>query len=166
MISVIVAASQNDVIGKQNTIPWYLSRDLKNFKELTTGHTVIMGRKTFESIMARLGKPLPNRKNVIITRQPNFVAPPECVVASSWEDAMKKTAGEEIFICGGETVYAAALPYADRLYLTRVHTGSDGEIKLPQIDFSKWKRIHEERWEKDEKNEHEATYQIYERIHP
>jgi dihydrofolate reductase len=166
MISVIVAASENNVIGKQGAIPWYLSRDLKNFKETTAGNTVIMGRKTFESIIARLGRPLPHRKNVIITRQANFVAPAECIVASSCEDALKKTKGEEVFICGGETVYASALPYADRLYLTRVHMESDGEIKLPQIDFSKWKLIHEEKWEKDEKNEYEATYHIYERIHP
>lgn len=163
MISVIVAAGENDVIGKQNAIPWYLSRDLKNFKELTTGHVVIMGRKTFESIIARIGKPLPNRKNVVITRQEGFIAPPDCVIASSWEDAIKKTAGEEVFVCGGEAVYAAALPCADRLFLTRVRISPDGEVKLPSIDFTKWKLVHEEVWKKDEKNEHDATYQIYDR---
>ena len=166
MISIIVAASENGIIGKQGEIPWYLSRDLKNFNQLTVGNTCIMGRKTFESIVARIGKPLPERKSVIITRQKGFAAPGGCITAESWEDAMKKTVGEEVFVTGGETVYASALPFADRLFLTRVHMESDGEIKLPQIDFAKWKLIHEEAWEKDEKNEYPATYQIYQRIHP
>lgn len=163
MISVIVAVGENDVIGRQNAIPWYLSRDLKNFKELTTGHTVVMGRKTFESIIARIGKPLPNRKNVVITRREGFIAPPDCVIASSWEDAIKKARGEEVFVCGGEAVYAAALPFADRLFLTRIHSSPDGDVKLPSIDFTKWKLLHEEKWERDEKNEYDATYQIYDR---
>ncbi len=160
---MIVAAADNDVIGNLNTLPWYLPRDLKNFKALTIGKTVIMGRKTFDSIMARLGKPLPDRKNVIITRQENFFAPSECVVASSWEDAGEKTKGEEVVICGGEAIYRIALPSVERLYLTRVHTQPEGEVKLPEIDFSQWNLVHEEQWPKDEKNEHDATYQIYER---
>lgn len=163
MISMVVAVSDNNVIGHLNAIPWYLQRDLKNFKALTVGNTAVMGRKTFDSIMTRLGKPLPDRKSVIITRQKDFVAPPECVVASSWEDAMEKTKGEEIFVSGGETIYEMALPHADRLYLTRVHMQSDGDIKLPITDFSDWNLIHEEAWQKDEKNEYNATYQIYER---
>lgn len=163
MISLIVAASDNDVIGHLNTIPWYLSRDLKNFKKLTVGKTAIMGRKTFESIMTRLGKPLPDRKSVIITRQSDFTVPTGCVVASSWEDAMEKTKGEEIFVSGGEAIYAMALPYVDRLHLTRVHMQSEGEIMLPITDFSDWNLVHEEKWPKDEKNEYDATYQIYER---
>ncbi|MEK7473119.1 MAG: dihydrofolate reductase [Patescibacteria group bacterium] len=163
MISIVVAASDNDVIGRLNALPWYLSRDLKKFKELTTGHAVLMGRKTFDSIMTRLSHPLPNRKNVIITRQKDFVAPPECVVVGSWEEAMEETKGEEVFVSGGEAIYRMALPYADRLYLTRVHTHSDGDIRFPDIDFSDWSLVHQEEWPKDEKNEHDATYQIYER---
>jgi dihydrofolate reductase len=163
MISIIVAASDNNVIGHLNKIPWYLSRDLKNFKELTTGHTAVMGRKTFESILARIGHPLPNRKNVIITTQKDFAAPPECIVASSWDDAMKKTEGDEIFVSGGEAIYQMALPHADRLILTRVHMQTDGDIKLPITDFSDWSLVSEEPWPKDEKNEFDATYQIYER---
>ena len=100
MISIIVAASENGIIGKQGEIPWYLSRDLKNFKQLTAGNTCIMGRKTFESIVARIGKPLPERKSVIITRQKGFAAPGGCITAESWEDAMKKTVGEEVFVGG------------------------------------------------------------------
>lgn len=163
MISIVVAASDNNVIGHLNQIPWYLSRDLKNFKELTTGHTAVMGRKTFESIMARLGKPLPNRKNVIITRQEDFVAPSECVIVGSWEEAMEKTKGEEVFVSGGEAIYQMALPHADCLYLTRVHMQSEGDIKMPITDFSEWSLVSEEKWPKDEKNEYDATYQIYER---
>lgn len=163
MISIIVAASDNDVIGHANALPWYLSRDLKNFKELTTGHTTVMGRKTFESIMARIGKPLPNRKNVVITTQSDFQAPPEVIVVHSWEEAMEKTKEEEVFVSGGEAIYKMALPHADRLILTRVHMNSEGETKFPIKDFSEWKLVHEESWPKDEKNEWDATYQIYER---
>lgn len=163
MISVIVAATDNDVIGRANDLPWYLSRDLKNFKDVTTGHTTIMGRKTFDSIFARLGKPLPNRKNVIVTTQTDFHAPPECVVAHSWEEAIEKTKGEEIFVIGGATLYALALPFADRLHLTRVHATIEGDVRLPPIDFSEWNLVSEEVWPKDEKNKFDASYQIYER---
>ncbi|MCK9361232.1 dihydrofolate reductase [Patescibacteria group bacterium] len=162
MLSMIVAASENDVIGKANALPWHLPRDLKNFKEVTTGNTVVMGRKTFESIFARLGKPLPNRKNVIVTQQPDFQAP-ECVVVHSLEEALEKTKGENVFVIGGEAVYRLALPMTDRLHLTRVHTSVDGDVKLPTINFSEWNLISEERWPKDEKNEFDATYQVYER---
>lgn len=165
MINLIVAASDNDVIGHLNAIPWYLPRDLKNFKELTTGHTTVMGRKTFESIMARIGKPLPDRKNVVITRNSEFSAPPEVIIASSWEDALAKTQGDEVYVSGGEAIYEMALPYADRLILTRVHIQIEGEVKLPIKDFSAWKLVHEEEWPKDEKNQYDATYQIYERQH-
>lgn len=163
MVNIIVAASDNDVIGHLNQIPWYLPRDLKHFKELTIGHTALMGRKTFESIVARIGKPLPDRKNVVITRQADFVAPPGVVVASSWADAMEKTRGEEVFVSGGEAIYAMALPDADRLLLTRVHTQSEGEVTFPMRDFSAWTLVREEFWPKDEKNVFDATYQVYER---
>lgn len=164
MVSIIVAASDNNVIGHLQEIPWYLPRDLKNFKALTVGHTALMGRKTYESIVARIGKPLPDRKNVVITRQSDFVAPLDVVIASSWEDAMEKTKGEEVFVSGGEAIYAMALPYADRLILTRVHKQVEGEVSFPIRDFSEWRLVHEEEWPKDDKNDVDATYQIYERI--
>jgi dihydrofolate reductase len=163
MISIIVAASDNDVIGQANALPWHLSRDLKHFKDLTTGNAVIMGRKTFESIMARLGKPLPNRKNVVITTQKDFVVPPEVVVTGSFEEAIEKTKGEEVFVSGGAAIYAMALPHTDRIYLTRVHMQSAGDVHLPSIDFSEWNLVKEEQWPKDEKNEFDATFQLYER---
>ncbi|QQR60611.1 dihydrofolate reductase [Candidatus Uhrbacteria bacterium] len=165
MISIIVAASDNDVIGQANALPWRLSRDLKNFKELTTGNTVVMGRKTFESIIARLGHPLPNRKNVVITRQQDFVASSEVVVVSSWEEAIEKTKGENIFVSGGEAIYRIAHAYADKLYLTRVHTNIEGgDVEMPIKDISStWNLVKEEHWPKDEKNEFDATFQLYER---
>ena len=163
MISIIVAASDNNIIGHLNKLPWYLPRDLKNFSKTTRGHTTVMGRKTFDSIMARLGHPLPERESVIITRQKNFTAPPECVVVSSWEEAMEKTKEKEIFVSGGAEIYKMAVSHADRLILTRVHKISDGDIELPIKDFSEWQLTYEEFWPKDEKNECDATYQIYER---
>ncbi len=163
MISIIVAASDNNVIGHLNQIPWYLPRDLKNFKALTVGHVALMGRKTFESIVARIGKPLPDRKNVVITRQADFVAPPGVIIASSWEEAIEKTQDEEIFVSGGEAIYAMALPHADRLILTRVHMQTEGEVTFPISDFSEWQLVHTEEWLKDEFNPVDATYQIYER---
>ena len=164
MVSLIVAASDNDVIGHLNGLPWYLPRDLKNFKALTTGHTCIMGRKTFESIMARLGKPLPDRTSIIITHQIGFHAPAGVIVAGSWKESMRHVAAEEeVFVSGGEAIYAMALPHADRIYLTRVHMQVEGDVKLPIADFSDWNLVHEEEWLKDEKNPVDATYHIYER---
>lgn len=163
MISIIVGASDNNIIGHLNQLPWYLPRDLKNFSKTTRGNTALMGRKTFDSIIARIGHPLPERKNVIITRQRDFVAPPECVVVSSWEEAMEKTQGEEVFVSGGAEIYKMALPHTDRIILTRVHKISEGETELPIKDFSDWELVHEEFWPKDEKNECDATYQIYDR---
>lgn len=166
MISLIVAVSENGVIGKSNEIPWHLPRDLKHFKELTRGNTVVMGRKTFESIMARLGKPLPERKNVILTRQKDFFAPPECVIAASWEEVMKKTSKDpEVFVCGGEAVYAHALPFAERMYLTRVHAEVEGESRFPEVGWGQWRRVYEEQWPADDKNPLSATYQVYDRVH-
>ncbi|MCC7357724.1 dihydrofolate reductase [Candidatus Uhrbacteria bacterium] len=163
MISIIVAVSDTNVIGHLNDIPWYLPRDLKNFKALTVGHTVLMGRKTFESIVARIGKPLPDRKNVVITRQAHFTVPTGVVVAASWEDAMQKTQNEDVFVCGGADIYTIALPFADRLILTRVHLQAEGDVVFPAFHVSDWKLVFEEQWFKDEENLVDATYQIYER---
>src|SRR3989344_9411197 len=97
MISIIVGTSKNSVIGHLNEIPWYLPRDLKHFAAKTTGHTTLMGRKTYESIIKRLGHPLPNRKSVILTTQKDFIAP-ECTIVHSWDEAMEATKGEEVFV--------------------------------------------------------------------
>ena len=163
MLSVIVAASDNDIIGKGDDLPWQMSRDLKNFKDLTTGHPVILGLRTFRSIVSRLGKPLPNRTNIILSNEPGFEPPEGCVVVDSIPAAMAQVKDQEAFVIGGASVYGQMLPFADRLYLTRVHTVSDGDVRLPEIDVSAWSLVHEEDWPKDEKNEYDATFQIYER---
>jgi dihydrofolate reductase len=163
MLSVIVAVAENDVIGRADTLPWQLSRDLKNFKELTTGHPVIMGYKTFQSIVSRIGKPLPNRLNIILSNVPGFVPPEGCVLAETIDAALKAVGGQEAFVIGGANVYGQMIPLADRLYLTRVHAQADGDIKLAPIDFSQWTLIREEPWPKDEKNEFDSTFQVYER---
>lgn len=162
MVSIIVAASENDVIGRANAIPWRLSRDLKNFKTMTTGHACIMGRKTYESIVARLGRPLPDRTSIVITHRPEGSAPDGVVFVGSWDEAMRHVTGDA-FVIGGATVYAAALPSADRLIFTRVHARMDGDVKFPSLNEAEWNVVHEEEWPKDEKNEFDATYRIYER---
>lgn len=163
MISIIVAASDNDVIGRANTIPWRLSRDLKNFKTLTTGHACIMGRKTYESIVARLGRPLPDRTSIVISHRAETAAPNGVVFVRSWDEAFRQVKGDA-FVIGGATVYAEALSFADRLLLTRVHAQMDGDVKFPSLNDAEWRVVHEEAWPKDEKNEFDATYRIYERL--
>lgn len=161
MISIIVATSKNGVIGHLNKLPWYLPRDLKHFASLTTGHTALMGRKTYESIINRLGHPLPNRKNVILTNQKNFQAP-GCTVVNSWEEAMEQTAGEEVFVSGGAEIYKIALPHTDRIYLTLVDMISDGDVFF-EFDESKWQAVSEEFHAKDEKNPYDCTFITYDR---
>jgi dihydrofolate reductase len=161
MISIIVGTSENGVIGHLNDIPWYLPRDLKHFKEITSGHTTIMGRKTYDSIIKRIGKPLPNRKNVIITRQKDFMAP-DCVVVHSWEEAMETTKDEEVFVSGGSDIYSLALPYAQKIYLTIIHTQVDGDSFFT-FDNESWKEISHEFHPKDAKNPFDCTFINYER---
>ncbi|MBI3620115.1 dihydrofolate reductase, partial [Candidatus Roizmanbacteria bacterium] len=146
-ISLIAALSDNRVIGKDNQIPWHLSEDLKRFKQLTQGHAVIMGRKTYESILSLRGQPLPKRKNIIVTRAPDFFAP-NCVVCHSVADAIKQgiayelTRGEvakngrgaEVFIIGGGKIFAETIKYADKLYLTIINRRFDGDAYFPTYD--------------------------------
>jgi dihydrofolate reductase len=163
MISLIVAKAENDVIGSSNELPWYLPKDLKHFSQITTGHTVIMGRKTYDSIIARIGKPLPNRKNVIITKQAGFIAP-DCVVVNSLEDAVRDVPDqEEVFIIGGAQIYKEALPMVDRLYITHVHAEPKGDILFPEIDLSEWEKLEEMSNQKDEKHFADFTWAIYDR---
>jgi dihydrofolate reductase len=133
---------------------------MKRFKDLTTGHTVIMGRKTFESI----GRALPNRKNIIITRQPNFRAE-GCVVAASLEDAIKNNAAndKEIFIIGGGEIYRQALPITDRIYATIIEHEFQGDTYFPQIDTNVWKEISRVKGIKDEKNQYDYYFVTFER---
>ena len=159
IVSIIVAASRNNVIGRDNELIWRLSADLKRFKALTTGHTIIMGRKTFDSI----GKPLPERTSVIITRQQDYKQE-GCVVAHSLEEALEKVKDQEkVFIIGGGSIYQEALNLADELYLTRVHRNFKGDTFFPEIKMSEWESVHREDCMPDEKNEFPYSFINYKR---
>lgn len=161
IISCIVAVAKNNVIGKDNDIPWYLPADLKYFKKRTLDHHIIMGRKCFTSI----GRPLPKRTNVIITRDPFFIAT-NCLVTHSIAEALelaKENGEEEAFIIGGGTIYEQTKELWDRLYITEVDLEADGDVFFPQIDEAKWKLVDEEKNEPDEKNEYHYTFKVLER---
>lgn len=158
-ISLIVAAAKNNAIGKDNALLWHLSADLKRFKALTTGHPVIMGRKTFESI----GKPLPNRRNIVISRSLPVIQ--GCEVVASVEEALALIhPGEEVFIIGGGSIYKALWHVADRLYLTLVKTELAGDTFIPEIKTDEWKEIRREDFDADEKNEFGYSFIDYVRV--
>lgn len=158
MVSVIVAVAENGVIGDKNTLLWHISEDLRNFKRVTSGHPVIMGRKTFDS----LGRPLPNRRNVVITRQNLDIE--GCDVVHSLEEALSLfSPEEELFVIGGAQIYAEALPLADKFYLTRVHHPYEGDTSFPAWDESEWVLAESEHFERGEKYEYPFTIEIYNR---
>lgn len=147
IVSIVVAIAQNNAIGKNNQLLWHLPKDLKHFKDITSGHTVIMGRKTYESV----GKPLPNRRNIIITRQ-NIVID-GCEVVNSIEEALKLCTGEtEVFIVGGAEIYKQAMALTDRIYLTIVHQEFDADTYFPEIKETIWKETERQDHESDEKH--------------
>jgi len=160
MISLIVAASMNNVIGAKGDLPWRLSADLKRFKALTIGKPIVMGRKTYDSI----GRPLPGRQNIVVTRNPGFMAEGCDVVPSV--DAAVEAAGdaEEIMIIGGSHIYKAFLPRADRIYLTRVQAEVEGDAYLPEIGNDHWKEMSVEEYDADESNDCDVVYSILERV--
>jgi len=143
-----VAVADNLVIGKGNDLPWYLPEDLQNFKKLTLGKTVLMGRKTYESIVKRLGKPLPGRKNVIITRQADFTVPDGVLVFQSLDDAFKTLSAEDVYVIGGAEIYKLALPSAQEMYMTHVRGNFEGDAYFPAVDWSQWEKVEEEKHEK------------------
>ena len=159
MISLIVAASMNNVIGAKGDLPWRLSSDLKRFNALTRGKPIVMGRKTYESI----GRPLPGRQNIVVTRNPDFAAEGCDVVASI--DAAVEAAGdaEEIIIIGGSQIYEAFLPRAHRIYLTRVQADVEGDAFLPEFDSNEWHETAVEECGADESNDHDVIFSILER---
>ena len=159
MISIIVAVAENDVIGSGNQMPWHISEDLRRFKAITTGHPVVMGRKTFES----LGRPLPNRTNVVITRNPAYVAEGASVVGSLKEALALFPGSEEVFIIGGGEIYRQAMDIADRLYITRLGEYFDGDTKFPRIDETAWRITSQEHHERGEKFPHPFTFIDYQR---
>ena len=158
MLTIIAAVSENNALGKDNQLLWHLPEDFKRFKTLTSGHYIIMGRKTFESFP----KPLPNRTHLIITRQPNYQAPEGCVVVSSLEKAMELCpANEEAFVIGGGEIYQQAINIVDKIDVTRVHTTIDADTFFPEIDTNIWKLVFEEFHPKDEKHAFDFTFLTY-----
>jgi len=153
MLSIIVAVAENNVIGKDNSLIWKLPRDMRHFKETTTGHYIIMGRKTFESN----GRPLPNRTNVIITRDKDYKAE-GCVVVHSLDDAIREAKEDsEAFIIGGGVIYDLAMPLVDRIYLTKIHHSFEGDTFFPEINMEEWVVSEKRDFEPDEKNEYPFT---------
>ena len=158
-LSCIVAVSENGVIGRKNELPWKLSADLRRFKQLTTGHAIIMGRKTFDSI----GRPLPNRTSIVMTRDLGYESPGVVVVHSFDQAVAACQDQQEAFVIGGEAVFREALPQARRLYLTRVHKNVEGDAYFPEAEFAGWKLLQQERHSEDDKNDYPFTFCVYER---
>ena len=161
IISFIVAVSENNVIGKDNKLPWTLPTDMKYFKNITWAIPVIMGRKSFES----LGKPLPGRKNIVITRNKDWKAEGTEVVHSIDQAIISATKLDvkEIFVIGGAEIFQSALPSADRIYLTRVHGKFDGDAFFPEIKQEEWKLVSNRDCDADEKNPYALSFQVWER---
>ena len=158
MLSIIVAMSENRVIGRDGTLPWHLSADLKRFKQLTMGHTIVMGRKTYESI----GRPLPGRVSIVLSRDPKYRISGVDVV-ESFEQALAKTRAEDVFIIGGAQLYEKTLPFAERLYLTEVGTMIDGDVFFPDCDWSQWELVESLPTEVDPKSGLPYSFKTYHR---
>lgn len=161
IISLIVAMDERGGIGKGNRLPWRLSTDLKRFRELTMGHHILMGRKTFESI----GRPLPGRHTVIITRNRGLEVE-GCSIAHSVDEALRfaeKRGETEAFICGGAAIFAQTIEEADRLYLTEVHAEVEADTFFPDWDRSRWVETQSADYPADEKNEYPTTFKLLEK---
>lgn len=161
-ISVVVAISQNNVIGKDNQLLWKLSDDLKQFKALTSNHVVIMGRKTYDSI----GRPLPNRTNIVISRSPKLIE--GCIVANSFADALQKAKAhsettEEVFVIGGEMIYKLADDFANKLYITKVNVSLEGDAFFDPKPYENWEKISSATFDQSEKNQYDFTIEIYQK---
>ncbi|WP_099351586.1 dihydrofolate reductase [Fredinandcohnia onubensis] len=161
MISLLVAMDKNQLIGKDNDLPWRLPADLAYFKRVTMGHPIIMGRKTYDSI----GRPLPGRENIIVTRDTSYKAE-GCKVIHSIEEIVKmnQQTDQELFVIGGAEIFKEILPYSDRLYITEINEGFDGDTYFPAFDKAKWKVISKEQGIKNEKNPYDYTFLVYEKI--
>jgi dihydrofolate reductase len=140
-LTIIAAISENNVIGINGQLPWKIPEDLHRFKKLTMGNTIIMGRKTFESI----GKPLPGRENIVLTRQPNYKEQ-GIILAHTIEEAIAISKNDSIYAIGGQEIYRATLPLANAMEITRVHRNYEGDTFFPEIDYSQWKLIDQEEW--------------------
>lgn len=161
ILSMISAVAENKVIGNKNTLPWHLPADFKYFKEATLGKTIVMGLNTFKSIGE---KSLPDRKNIILNNDPNYVPPEDCFVAHSIGELLEMTKSEpEVMICGGASVYKQFLPLAQRLYLTYIHHNFEGDTYFPEFDINDWKEVKRIDNKADEKNKYDYSFVVLER---
>lgn len=156
MISLIVAIGKNNVIGKNGELPWHYSEDLKYFKKVTTNHKVLMGKTTFDSIVNKLGKPLPNRHNIVVTHDENF-SYQGVEVVSNLADFLKNHQNDDIFIIGGKQIYEQSLSYVKRFFITNINKEYDGDVYFPQLDYSKLKLI-------SKKDSGELSFCVYQRM--
>jgi dihydrofolate reductase len=160
MIIMIAAVAENNALGKDNELVWHLPNDFKRFKSLTTGHYIIMGRKTFESFP----KPLPNRTHVVITRQKDY-CPEGCIVVDSLEKAIAICPENETsYIIGGGEIYNLGLPFANQLEITKVHHSFEADAFFPEINLREWKELHSELNPVDDKHQYAFTYQTFVRV--
>lgn len=157
MLTIIVAIAENNVIGKDNKLLWHIPEDLKRFKRITTGHTIIMGRKTFESI----GKVLPNRKNVVLSNR--YIEPEQNLyIVKNVEELQKYiNSPEECFVIGGETIYNLLLPYTGKMYITKIYNKFEGDTYFPNIEEQEWKKIESKRGTKNDENPFDYEYITY-----
>jgi len=161
-LSLIVAMTRAGVIGKGGQLPWRLSADLRRFKSLTMGHSLIMGRKTYDS----LGRPLPGRTSIVITRQASLQLPPEVLVVHSLTEALRHASHDDSpFVIGGGEIFAQALPLAERLHVTWVEALIDGDTLFPAWSPHDWRLVAEERHSADAKNQYDYTFATYNRTH-
>lgn len=157
-ISFIFAMDQNRAIGKDNKLPWHLPADLNFFKNVTTGHSILMGRKTYESI----GRPLPRRRNVVLTQNANFTAE-GCEVIHAVDEALQRFGDEELFVIGGTEMFRLFLPYVTRMYITQIEYKFEADVFFPEMDMKGWRLISNEQGVQDEKNPYVYFFQIYEK---
>lgn len=158
MLTLVAAAAENNALGKSNQMIWHLPDDFKHFKNLTSHHYIIMGRKTFESFP----KPLPNRTHIIITRQKNYDVPENCIVVNSLSEAIELVKKEtESFVIGGGEIYRQTLPYADKIELTRIHHSFDADAFFPEFSKEEWDLIREAFHPQDEKHAYSFTFQTF-----
>lgn len=163
MINAIIAMAKNRVIGKDNDFPWHLPADMIHFRNLTIGNTVIMGRGTYEHLLKRIGKILPDRTNIVITRNKGYQAP-GAIVVHSLEEALEKAPTKEVFVIGGARIFELALPVLERIYLTEIDLTTEGDAFLPEIDPAEFKEVSREAHQKDQKNPYNYNFVTLERI--
>ena len=157
-VTIVAAVGANRAIGRDNDMPWHLPEDLAHFKRTTLGHTLVMGRKTYDSI----GRPLPGRTTIVVTRQHSWSAP-NVLVAHSLSRALEMAHGDQVFIAGGGEIYAQALPLADRLHVTHVLTAVDGKAHFSPMDPNSWRMVSSQEIPAGEKDSHATRYSVYER---